>query len=73
MLRTNDCTKKPDSDLKTSHSSEIRIGMLLPGELMFWPWYTLIGSVITLAVAFTVRALSPEKVAEPVAVEHERS
>jgi hypothetical protein len=30
-----DCTKKPDSDLKTSHSSEIRIGMLLPGELMF--------------------------------------
>lgn len=30
-----DCTKKPDSDFKTSHSSEIRIGMLLPGELMF--------------------------------------
>jgi len=30
-----DCTKKPDSDLKTSHSSEIRIGMLLPGELQF--------------------------------------
>ena len=30
-----DCTKKPDGDLKTSHSSEIRIGMLLPGELMF--------------------------------------
>lgn len=30
-----DCTKKPDADLKTSHSSEIRIGMLLPGELMF--------------------------------------
>ena len=30
-----DCTKKPDSDLKTSHSSEIRIGMLLPGELLF--------------------------------------
>ena len=30
-----DCTKKPDTDLKTSHSSEIRIGMLLPGELMF--------------------------------------
>jgi hypothetical protein len=30
-----DCTKKPDSDLKDSHSSEIRIGMLLPGELQF--------------------------------------
>lgn len=30
-----DCTKKPDSDLKTSHTSEIRIGMLLPGELQF--------------------------------------
>ena len=30
-----DCTKKPDTELKTSHSSEIRIGMLLPGELMF--------------------------------------
>jgi hypothetical protein len=30
-----DCTKKPDTDLKTSHSSEIRIGMLLPGELQF--------------------------------------
>lgn len=30
-----DCTKKPDADMKTSHSSEIRIGMLLPGELMF--------------------------------------
>ena len=30
-----DATKKPDTDLKTSHSSEIRIGMLLPGELQF--------------------------------------
>jgi hypothetical protein len=30
-----DCTKKPDFDLKTAHSSEIRIGMLLPGELQF--------------------------------------
>jgi hypothetical protein len=30
-----DCTKKPDTDLKTSHTSEIRIGMLLPGELQF--------------------------------------
>jgi hypothetical protein len=30
-----DCTKKPDTDLKDSHSSEVRIGMLLPGELQF--------------------------------------
>lgn len=30
-----DLTKKPDTDLKQSHSSEIRIGMMLPGELQF--------------------------------------
>src|SRR4029079_19739732 len=29
------CPKKPDGGLKTSHSSEVRIGMLLPGELQF--------------------------------------
>jgi Na+/proline symporter len=40
---------------------------------IFWPWYTLIGSVITLTVAFTLRALSPQKLVHPVAVETERS
>jgi Na+/proline symporter len=30
---------------------------------IYWPWYTLIGSIVTLAVAFSVRALSKGKVA----------
>jgi SSS family solute:Na+ symporter len=36
---------------------------------IFWPWYTLIGTVVTLAVAFSVRALVRPKLAPTAAPE----
>jgi len=28
-------------------------------EKIFWPWYTLIGTLVTMAIAFGVSALTP--------------
>jgi Na+/proline symporter len=35
------------------------------GESIFWPWFTLIGTAVTLGVAAIVRALSPQTPAAP--------
>ena len=32
------------------------------GPEIFWPWYTLIGTVVTLSVAWSVRALTKRQV-----------